>query len=260
MKTRTEEKSAIQTNRGCTPGIHLILQGKGGVGKSLIASILGQYLRAHEIPSLCIDTDPVNQTFAQYRALQVEQLKLMSDSRIDARIFDQLMERMLSEPVSFVIDNGASTFIPLWHYVVENSVIETLENHDRSVFVHSVVAGGQAMLDTLSGFGDLAAKCPAQNLVVWVNEFFGPVEANGKRLREMKVFEQNESRIRGIVTIPRRSSDTFGRDVEEMLMDKLTFDEAIAGRRFSIMSRQRLELVRRDLFRQLDELRLSERN
>lgn len=32
----------------CTGAIHLSLQGKGGVGKSLVASILAQYLIAQE--------------------------------------------------------------------------------------------------------------------------------------------------------------------------------------------------------------------
>ena len=249
---------AEQTNQNShVDGVHFILQGKGGVGKSLVASFLGQYLRTTGVATRCIDTDPVNQTFTQYKSLEVAHLKLMVENRIDARAFDELMERMLTESSSFVIDNGASTFIPLWHYVVENGVIETLERHDRNVFVHSVVTGGQAMLDTLSGFGDLAEKSPAQNLVVWVNEYFGPVEAAGKRFREMKVFEQNQARIRGVVTIPRRSADTFGRDIDEMLRAKLTFDEALGGRSFSIMSRQRLEMIRRDIYKQLDALQLT---
>ena len=74
----------------------------------------------------------------------------------------------------------------------------------------------------------------------------------------MKVFAQHSKRIRGVVTMPRRSADTFGRDLEQMLSSKLTFDEAISGPQFSIMSRQRLELVRRDLFKQLDELAFAE--
>jgi hypothetical protein len=251
---------AEQTNQNSlVDGVHFILQGKGGVGKSLVASFLGQYLRTSGVPTRCIDTDPVNQTLTQYKALEVAHLKLMVDNRIDARAFDELMERMLTGSSSFVIDNGASTFIPLWHYVVENGVIETLERHDRNVFVHSVVTGGQAMLDTLSGFGDLAERSPAQNLVVWLNEYFGPVEAGGKRFREMKVFEQNQARIRGVVTIPRRSADTFGRDIDEMLRAKLTFEEALGSRAFSIMSRQRLEMIRRDLYRQLDGLQLTGR-
>ena len=36
------------------------------------------------------------------------------------------MERLLTEDGIFVIDNGASTFIPLWSYMVENQVIDIL--------------------------------------------------------------------------------------------------------------------------------------
>ena len=35
--------------------IHLSLQGKGGVGKSLVASILAQYFTARNRPVQCID-------------------------------------------------------------------------------------------------------------------------------------------------------------------------------------------------------------
>jgi hypothetical protein len=55
------------------------------------------------------------------------------------------------------------------------------------------------MLDTLSGFADLAEKTPAQNLVAWVNEFFGPVTHNGKSFSEMAVVKDHISRIRGVV-------------------------------------------------------------
>jgi hypothetical protein len=40
--------------------IHLTLQGKGGVDKSLVASILAQYFRHHGREIHCIDSDPVN--------------------------------------------------------------------------------------------------------------------------------------------------------------------------------------------------------
>ena len=49
--------------------IHMILQGKGGVGKSFIAALLAQYKASKGQPSLCIDTDPVNATFHGYQAL-----------------------------------------------------------------------------------------------------------------------------------------------------------------------------------------------
>ena len=109
-------------NRG---GIHLTLQGKGGVGKSLIASVLAQYFREHGRDVRCIDTDPVNRTLAQYSALGVDWLNLRDEhNRIDQRSFDSLMERFLTEDgATFVVDNGASTFLPLWHYLLDNSAL-----------------------------------------------------------------------------------------------------------------------------------------
>src|SRR5690349_9046514 len=91
--------------------VHLSLQGKGGVGKSFIASILAQYLGHKGQGVHCVDTDPVNQTFSQYSALQVCQLKLLSEGRIDPRAFDLLMEQLLTEDTVFVVDSGASTFV-----------------------------------------------------------------------------------------------------------------------------------------------------
>ena len=245
-------------SRGAAPiAVHLSLQGKGGVGKSLIAAILAQYLhdRGHEVQ--CVDTDPVNQTFSQYSALNVCHLELLSEGRIDPRAFDLLMERLLTEEGLFVVDSGASTFVPLWYYILENNVVNALRDAGRRLFVHSVITGGQALIDTLSGFGELAKTTPDRNVIVWVNEYFGPVQDNGKRFIDMRVFRDNEEKVAGTVAIPKRSVDTFGRDVEEMLRRKLTFGEAIISPEFSIMARQRLKVVRADLFEQLDGLRLT---
>ena len=56
--------------------IHLTLQGKGGVGKSLVASLLAQYFGERKGFVRCIDTDPVNRTLAQYSALAADWLSL----------------------------------------------------------------------------------------------------------------------------------------------------------------------------------------
>jgi hypothetical protein len=134
------------------PMIHLTLQGKGGVGKSLVASILFQYFRHHGKELHCIDSDPVNQTFSQYAELGAEHLALMRDGRIDTSGFDHLLDRFLDEDGIFVVDNGPSTFVPLWGYIVENNVLETLAAAGRKLCVHTIVTGGQALWDTLKRF------------------------------------------------------------------------------------------------------------
>ena len=72
--------------------IHMVLQGKGGVGKSLIAAILAQYKTGKGTPPLCIDTDPVNATFHGFKALKVKRLQIMDGDEINPRHFDALVE------------------------------------------------------------------------------------------------------------------------------------------------------------------------
>lgn len=251
-------KNSPAASNGTTGTIHLTLQGKGGVGKSLIAAVLVQYLRQTGLDVRCIDTDPVNRTFAQYSALKADRLCLRDEhNRIDQRSFDALMERFLSEDeATFVVDNGASTFLPLWHYLLENNALDYLRQHGRRVVVHTVVTGGQALMDTLNGFHELAQTTQDRNIVVWINEYFGRVEAEGKKFSDMAAYRENAEKVCGAVVFTKRNQDTFGRDLEEMIAAKLTFDEAIGSARLPIMAKQRLNVVQRDLFEQLGSIGL----
>jgi hypothetical protein len=236
--------------------VHLSLQGKGGVGKSLVASVLCQYFVSQARGLHAVDADPVNQTLAEYRALGVERMNLLKDGNVDQREFDVLMERILTETGTFVVDTGASTFIPLWHYLLENHALDFLRERGCQVFVHTVITGGQALGETLSGFNQLAETTVHRNVVVWLNEYFGPVKKDGASFEEMAVFERHKNKVHGSVAIVRRNADTFGRDVEEMISRKQTFDEAVTRADFTIMAKQRLRVMQRDLFDQLDALAL----
>lgn len=82
------------------------------------------------------------------------------------------------------------------------------------------------------------------------------MSANGNR---QVTASRDHSAAQGAVTvaIQKRSVDTFGRDMEDMLRRKLTFAEAIDTPEFSIMARQRLKTVRADLFEQLDQVGIA---
>lgn len=247
-------------NKMTTPRtqVHLSLQGKGGVGKTMVASILVQYFRERDLRVVAVDADPVNHSLAQYRNLGVSQLEVLSDGRVDQRKFDGLVERFLTEEGTYVLDSGASTFIPLWYYMLENQVLDCLYKAGCEVMVHSVITGGQAMADTLSGFAQIAQTTNQRNIVVWLNEYFGYIQQDGALFSQMAVYKENEEKVLGSVQITRRNQDTFGRDIEEMIGRKLTFAEALRNGEFSIMAKQRLKIVRDDLYEQLDELDLSD--
>ena len=123
--------------------------------------------------------------------------------------------------------------------------------------VHSVVTGGQALADTVSGFSQVAQTSDDRNVVVWLNEYFGLVRQDGVAFPEMAAYKKNEQRVLGTVTILKRNQDTFGRDIEEMIAKKMTFDEGLRNGSFSIMAKQRLKIVRDSLFEQLDALDLA---
>ena len=254
MSTIPNEHADIPENSGKKGVIHLSLQGKGGVGKSLVASIVAQYYTERGADVKCIDTDPVNQTLSQYKALNATHLKLLVSGNIDQRGFDDLMERLLTEEGVFVVDSGASTFIPLWSYIIENHALELLQNAGRLLYVHTVITGGQALADTLKGFGSLAESTSQRNLVVWINEYFGRVEREGKQFVDMAVCKENAEKIFGWILLPKRHQDTFGRDFEEVISRKLTMEQGILDGPFTLMSKQRIRMIQRDVFEQLDAL------
>ena len=243
------------TNAGAT--VHFSLQGKGGVGKSVVASWLAQYLRTKDLSVTCIDTDPVNATMTQFKDLNAEHLNVLKSGGINEKQFDVLVERVCSREGIFVVDTGATTFVPLWHYMLEHQLFHFLGEQGRRVFVHLVVTGGQGMQDTLAGFKRVAETAPDKSIVVWLNEYFGEVERDGKRFEDLQLAQQFASKVAGAVLIRERNRNTFGDDIKLMLQGYLTFDAAIQSDEFGLVSKQRLAIVQRDLFEQLDNLPLQ---
>lgn len=238
--------------------IHFTMQGKGGVGKTFVAAILSQYFQAHLADGQklkIIDTDPVNATLSQYKAFEVIRLDLQEkdSTRISERQFDQLMEMVLTESdTTFVVDNGAASFVPLSNYLIENNAIDMMLDTGREIWMHPVVTGGLGMDDTTSGLNTLSKEMPDEvKIVVWKNHYFGSLEKEGRPFEELPFFKKNSSRYHAIVDIPRQSNDTFGEDIKSMLQQKLTFDQATGSDAFGIMSRQRLKIIKTKLFQDL---------
>ena len=234
--------------------IHMVLQGKGGVGKSMIAATLAQYKASNGAKPLCIDTDPVNATFEGYQALDVRRLHIMDGDEINTRNFDALVEMIAAAEGDVIIDNGASSFVPLSSYLIGNQVPALLQEMGHELVVHTVVTGGQALKDTVTGFTQLAAQFPAECLfVVWLNPYWGPIEHEGKGFEKMKAYIDNKARVSAIIQIPALKEETYGRDFSEMLQARRTFEEALADSALTIMTRQRLKIVKTQLFARLQQ-------
>ncbi len=88
--------------------------------------------------------------------------------------------------------------------------------------------------------------------VVWLNPYWGPIEHEGKGFEQMKAYTANKSRVSALIRIPALKAETYGRDFSDLLQARLTFDEALAMESLMIMTRQRLKIVRTQVFAQLD--------
>ena len=233
--------------------INMILQGKGGVGKSLVASLITQYLLEKGQDVCCVDTDPVNATFAGYKKFNVTALDIMNGDDIDPRRFDTLVEMMMALPdeSEMVIDNGAATFVPLASYLADNNVFELLLESGHTINLHTVITGGQALPDTLSGLNSLLKAFPTP-IYVWLNGYFGQINLKGKNFEDFKVFKENTSRFAALIRLPEKKKETFGRDLENLLTARMSFQEAHDSD-LPIMTRQRLHMMWREIKAELEK-------
>lgn len=234
----------------------MTVQGKGGVGKSIAASLIAQNRRAEGVPVTCVDCDPINATLAGYRALEAEPLALLDDDgEIAATAFDALVEMIRELPAGgdMVIDTGATTFVPLSQYMVQNELPSVLKELGHETTLHVVVPGGPALGDSLVGLEAILRSIEGARIVVWLNAYFGPlVGMDGKKieLEAMKVYRNHEDRIDSIIEL-REEPKLFAEDYRQMLSRKHLFEEALEDESYPFMSRQRLRRLRRRLMEQI---------
>ena len=232
--------------------VHFILQGKGGVGKSVVAALLAQFLQ--EKDSLyCIDTDPINPTFSKFKELQVEHLNLLSTpNKINERIFDKLIEKILSAEKNFIIDNGAGGFLGISNYIIENDIINILS--DFNVFVHIPITGGQAFEETAKGLVNISNQFDEKTkIILWINEYFGKLD---KEIQTFKFYKALENRLSAQIILPEQSIDTFGEDIKMMFTANKTFNEIQKDKNLKFMVKRRLAIFQEQIFVQLEESKI----
>lgn len=242
--------------------VHFVVQGKGGVGKSLIATMLAQYLRQYSNKQVfCFDTDPVNPTFSRYLSLNVEIINILNEQNdINKREFDTLIERLIAGNDNLaVVDNGAATFIPLMSYILENGLIELLYENSLETIFHIPLYGGDALEDTLKGLSTILAKLPTAKTVVWLNHnqnkiIFG----GGRNFQDLGLYRDYAKQILGIIELPQRNAETFGVDIKEMTQRHLTVAEVKANvdKKWRLTEMQRINIFYRDICEQLDAIPL----
>ncbi|MDR0496651.1 MAG: conjugal transfer protein TraL [Treponema sp.] len=224
--------------------IHLIQQGKGGVGKSMIGAILFQVLKAAGKEVHAYDTDPINATLAGYSEFNTTAIEIMRGSNIDKAKFDILWEQhvmKLPPQAHAIVDNGASSFVALSAYLETSDAFNILEKEGHTVDLHTVITGGQAIQDTLKGFGIICKYFSEVPKVVWLNPFFGDVTLAGKQFEDFELYQDNSDQVAALIKLPTVDDSALSQNLEELFARRHSFEAGINSPSLGIMSRSRLK-------------------
>ena len=223
-----------------------------------MASFLAQYLASKGKEVRCVDTDPVNASLKEIKGLDVTTLELFKGStdEVDFRALDALVNRLVEEPGTYVVDNGAASFKPMVAYLFDSGILETLAEGGVSVFFHTIIATGPELAQTIAGAESIIGALHGRSdvsVILWVNEHNGPIESftDGASLRDTQFYSDNRSAIAGLIEVPyqtRAAADNLA----TLLKRQLTFELAMQDEAFFLVEKSRLKQFRTGLFQAIE--------
>ena len=125
--------------------IHLIGGEKGGVGKSVVARIIAQYLIDKELPFLGFDTDRSHGSLLRFYSAYASPVIVDRYESLDA-----IVEAAIASPEKRVlVDLAAQTHEPLTRWMEESGVLEMAEEGGYTVTYWHVMDSGKDSVDLL---------------------------------------------------------------------------------------------------------------
>ncbi len=224
--------------------IHFIGGEKGGVGKSLVARVLAQYLIDHSLPFLGFDTDRSHGALMRFYA------GYASPAVVDRyESLDTIIEAAVAEPERrILVDLAAQTHEPLAKWLEESGVFELAEESGISLHYWHVMDAGKDSVDLLGPllerFGDRLKYVIVRNQVR--GEDFGLLEDS---VAAMKAKELGARTV-----VIKRLSDSAMQKIDATSCSfwaaKNSTDKEVTG--LGLMDRQRVKMWLRAAYEQLD--------
>jgi hypothetical protein len=126
--------------------IHLIGGEKGGVGKSVVARLLAQYMIDNEIPFIGFDTDRSHGSLLRFYADYASPTIIDNYESLDA-----IIETATAQPEQrILVDLAAQTHYPLVQWIDESGVLELADELDIKVYYWNVMDSGKDCVDLLN--------------------------------------------------------------------------------------------------------------
>ena len=142
--------------------VNLFMNAKGGVGKSHYCTLLYQAYKAAGLPVIGIDADATSATFSSFKSLKIRRVSIMEGGdKINARIFDDIVEELLTTSSNFIIDTGASSFVELNRYLIKNQIPDHVRGAGKRFIANLIITGGATFAETCANLEAIANQAPA---------------------------------------------------------------------------------------------------
>jgi hypothetical protein len=225
--------------------IHLIGGEKGGVGKSLVARIVAQYMIDRGLPFVGFDTDRSHGALLRFYR---EHAAPVLVDRVES--LDAIVESAVDVPGRRVlVDLAAQTHDPLVKWMDDAGVVNLVDELGIALHYWHVMDAGKDSVDLLKKLLDRFGT--GLNYVLVRNQVrgndFGLLEQSGEQARAQALGAR-------VVTIKKLHENV----INKIDSGSSSFGEAKASDKDStvlgLMDRQRVKMWLRDAYRELDEV------
>ena len=224
--------------------IHLIGGEKGGVGKSLMARVLAQYMIDREIPFLGFDTDRSHGALMRFYSGYASPVVVDRYEALDA-----IVEAAVEQPERRVlVDLAAQTHDPLVKWMDDAGVLNLADEMGLSICYWHVMDSGKDSVDLLRKLLDRFGTGLRYTLVrnqIRGNDF-SVLELSGEQARAQGLGAK-------IVSIKRLHDGVINKiDAASSSFWNAKNPDGNAAS-LGLMDRQRVKMWLRDLYREIDE-------
>ena len=179
--------------------INFIIESVGEIGKGLISSILETHLQNKCQDNFGVDINKLDLFNAQG---QIEIVTLNNAIANSALSYGDI-----------VVDVGASNLDDALQLIAQGEVQELLQASYVKTFIHVLITGGEYQHETLNGLLQICKILPpGAKIIIWLNEQFGQIEAEGKSFEELKLYINNRDKIGGVVRIGKQTDANSDED------------------------------------------------
>lgn len=224
--------------------IHLIGGEKGGVGKSVVARVVAQYLIDHEIPFLGFDTDRSHGSLLRFYSDYASPVVVDRFESLDA-----IVEAASEHPEKrILVDLAAQTHEPLARWMDESGVLEMAAELGITLNYWHVMDSGRDSVDLLKKLFDRFGS--RLNYVLVLNQLRGEnfdiLDQSGERERAVELNAR-------ILTL-RKLHDTVLTKIDagstSFWAAKNRSESNVNG--LGLLERQRVKIWLRNAYEQLD--------